>query len=476
MIVTRAVESFPSVRIPSESGGLAVEVSLITQLGHGAGNHVFASTANRQARHAAFLDELDEPSAKLAGTDFANGDATALYSFVVGPRGHPFHRHAGHRIFTAISGSGGAQLRFSTASDAQVAEDPRNFLRALRFVNIPPDCLFTVRFGGSTWHQFFPLQPKSRHPVLFALSCHTDESGGELSEPLRRQVLADAGNIPALTEVLPESVRLLLEEPIFNGRSIPVTTLALDAPAGSIRRSLCDLVRGIMGALRAPIGSLGGPGGYLSFGGSGRRVEALTAPPWDSLLREQFAGQVLHHDDTFVLQAEMVSLHNVRASRILVEVLEGFLRNRPTGVTRLMQLRNELVKPLGLRTSQLGCPVSSLLSPCRENLFAGKYPVLDQRISADDHVAQVVLGADDRHLQFRSCVGVRIIDEHRVEITLGTRVHCRNAFGRFYMAAIDLVHRRYVTPVMLRFAAEYALGQEVSVPASRSARPAASMA
>jgi hypothetical protein len=476
MNVTHVVESFPTVRIPSQSGGLAVEVSLITQLGHGAGNHVYASTAKRQTGHAAFIDELDEPSAKLAGTDFAKGDATALYSFVVGPRGHPFHRHAGHRIFTAVSGSGGAQLRFSTASDIQIDRDPRNFVRALRFVNIPPDCLFTVRFGGGTWHQFFPLQPGSRHPVLFALSCHTDELGGELAEPLRQKVLANEADIPALTEVLPEAVRLLLDEPIFNGGAIPVTTLALDAPAGTIKRALCDLARGIAGALRAPIGGFGRAGGYLSFGGDGRRVEPLATPPWDSLLRDQFAGQVVHHDDTFVLHAEAVSLRHVGASRLLAEVLEGFLRNRPAGVSNLMSLRNKLVQPLGLRTSPLGCPVSSLLSPCKDNLFAGRFPVLDKRISADDHAAQVVLGADDKHLRFRSCVGVRIIDEHRLEITLGTRVHCKNAFGRFYMAAIDLVHRRYVTPAMLRFAAEYALGQETPQSVIGRIRPADSMA
>ena len=113
LTLTRVVQTFPSARIPSMSGGVPVEVSLIAQLGHGAGNHLFASVASRQRRHTAFVDELDEPSAKLGGTHFSQGDPTSLYSFVVGPKGHPFHRHAGHRIFTGVSGSGGAQLRFS---------------------------------------------------------------------------------------------------------------------------------------------------------------------------------------------------------------------------------------------------------------------------------------------------------------------------------------------------------------------------
>ncbi|UUZ56280.1 hypothetical protein LP419_14250 [Massilia sp. H-1] len=175
---TSVVNTFPSARIDSQSGGLAVEVSLIAQLMHGSGNHLFASVAARQEAHQEFVDELDEPSAKLGGTDFDKGDPTSLYSFVVGPRGHPFHRHAGHRVFTAVSGSGGAQLRFSSASVEQIEEDPHNFIRALQFINIPPDCMFTVRFGGETWHQFAPLTENSVHPVFFALSCHTNELGG----------------------------------------------------------------------------------------------------------------------------------------------------------------------------------------------------------------------------------------------------------------------------------------------------------
>ena len=63
----------------------------------------------------------------------------------------------------AVSGSGGAQLRFSTASDASLRESPRAFVEALDYVDIPPDCLFTVRFGGGTWHQFAPLLPAASH-------------------------------------------------------------------------------------------------------------------------------------------------------------------------------------------------------------------------------------------------------------------------------------------------------------------------
>ncbi len=460
---TRVVDAFPSVSIPSESGGLPVEVSLIAQLGHGAGDQIFAGIASRQRHHETFIDALDEPSAKLGGTNFAKGDATSLYSFTVGAKGHPFHRHAGHRIFTAVSGSGGAQLRFSTASDEQLVEDPQNFVRALRFVNIPPDCLFTVRFGGETWHQFFSLVENSSHPVFTALSCHTNELGGKLPDTLKQEVLANAASIPSLTQLLSEDVAAILQSKYFASSDVPSTTLSFDAPAGAIRRVVCDKVRGSVGRLRVFLAARLGGKGFLSFGGNSRKVEALSVKPLGSLLATQMADTTIHHDDTFRIRLTSASFKDTSATRLLASVLEGFLQNRVSGVSSLMALRNAMVKPFGLRTSPLGCPVSSLLSTDVSKLFTGQFPVIEQLVAANDKRAQVILGADDKHLIFRSCVGVELIDDHHVDITLGTRVHCKNLFGRFYMGVIDYVHRRYISPAILRAAVEYAVSQEYSV-------------
>jgi hypothetical protein len=51
-------------------------------------------------------------------------------------------------------------------------------------------------------------------------------------------------------------------------------------------------------------------------------------------------------------------------------------------------------------------------------------------------------------------------------ITLGTRVQFRNWFGRLYMAGIDRVHRRYISPVMLAMAVEFAQRRVRAVEAS----------
>jgi hypothetical protein len=453
--LTSVVDTFPSVVIPHAKNGLPVEVSLIAQLGHGAGSHLFHSIAARQRAHAEYIDALEEPSAKLGDTNFDLGDTTALYSFIVGPQGHPFHRHAGHRIFTAVSGSGGAQLRFSMATAEDMKEDPRNFLAALHFINIPPDCLFSVRFGGETWHQFWPLSKNSLHPVFFALSCHTDELGGNLSDDLKARIKANMADIPSLTEVLPEEISHMVHSKSFLQEVIPTTTLSLDAPAGTMHRKVCDTFRGSMGILRGFWSSRYGPGGYISRSDIAKTVIELEDIPKDSLLRRNMNPADAHHQDTFMISLTGIDFGDLKADRILELLLEGFLINAPRGVSRLMMIRNILVRPLGLRTSPLGCPVSSLLSDDRTQLFANQYPVLDQQIEKDCALAQVVLGARDKHLIFRSCIGVEMIGPKHVNLTLGTAVRCKNLFGHFYMSAISQVHRKYISPTMLRRAADY---------------------
>jgi hypothetical protein len=453
--LTSVVGTFPSVVIPHPKKGLPVEVSLIAQLGHGAGNHLFHSIAARQKAHAEFIDALDEPSAKLGGTNFELDDTTALYSFIVGPQGHPFHRHAGHRIFTAVSGSGGAQLRFSMATAEEMEADPRKFLEALHFINIPPDCMFCVRFGGETWHQFWPLSRNSLHPVFFALSSHTDELGGNLSDELKERIKANKADIPSLTEVLPDDIARLINSRSFQQQTIHTTTLSLDAPAGTLHSKVCDTYRGSIGILRGFWSSARSGSGYVSESDTTKSVSQLSTVPGSSLLNKHMLPSDADHHDTFLLSLNDFELGNLKADDVLKLLLEGFLNNAPQGVSRLMMIRNFLVSPMGLRTSPLGCPVSSLLSDDRTHLFANQYPVLDQLIDEDGRRAQVILGAKDKHLIFKSCIGVEMVSESQVNLTLGTGVKCKNWFGHFYMAVISLVHRKYISPIMLRRAADY---------------------
>ncbi|HEY0198426.1 MAG TPA: DUF2867 domain-containing protein [Rhodanobacter sp.] len=468
---TRKIRTFPSACVPSASGGLPVEVSLIAQLGHGAGDRLFAESLRRQRDHAAFVDELDEPSARLGGADFARGDASSLYSFAVGAKGHPFHRHAGHRVFTAVSGSTGAQLRFSSATQEQIDADPQNFLRALHHINIPADCLFTVRFGGDTWHQFAPLSKSALHPAFFALSCHTNELGGDMPEALRKKILANEASIPALTVLLPPGVEAWLRDAPIDHLYVPTIDLSLDAPPGTWHASLCQIVRRTAGLLRGAWSAWQRPKGFQTGNSVRHAVTELDSVPADSLLTQQLTDAPHDHEDMFRLTLAGRNIGDGNAASLLSGLLDGFLENPPPSVSRMMRFRNLMVRPLGLRTSPLGCPVSSLLSSGGGRLFDQRHPVLDQAIDADGNRAQVILGADDKHLVFRSCVSVQVLDRQRVEITLGTRVRYRNLFGRLYMAMIDRTHRSHVAPSMLRMATEHAFLQGATSHGARASHP-----
>lgn len=84
----------------------------------------------------------------------------------------------------------------------------------------------------------------------------------------------------------------------------------------------------------------------------------------------------------------------------------------------------------------------------------------------------VLLGADDRHLRFRSSVRVQRRSDGHVEISLGSRVQTLNAFGSMYMALIDAGHRHYVAPALLRRAVEHALAPELANVGDPAAHPA----
>lgn len=451
----RPSATFPSVRLPSHCGGLPVEVTLIAQFAPGQGDVVIGDALRRQQAHPAFVDALDEPSARIGGMDLAHGDTSSLYTFGVGAGGHPVHRHAGNRVFTAVSGSAGAHLRFSTASQAQIDADPRAFLDALHVVDVPPDCLFSVRFGGGTWHQFIAARPGGPHPTLFALSCHPDETAGVLDATTRARVVGNTADIPALTECLPPHVQALLDHALRDADSIATTALSLHAPPASVAARCCSALRGAVGRLRGRVAVHRAIAGFRADNGGGRRV-TTGAVDADALLQTQLAGPIAHEDQVSLRLGEAVC-RGATPAQVMDALLTGFVENPPDGVSRLMALRNVLVRPAGLRRSPLGCPASSLLSGDAPLRFAGRHPVLAERCSRDGRRVEVILGADDRHLAFRTCIGVRASGDGTLLCTMATRVRTRNLFGRLYMAAIGGVHRRYVAPAMLRHAVDHAV-------------------
>jgi hypothetical protein len=136
--------------------------------------------------------------------------------------------------------------------------------------------------------------------------------------------------------------------------------------------------------------------------------------------------------DAFSLTVDDPSVDAVTAATRAVD--------RPPGwIATLMQLRDAIVGPLGLRTGD----DASLAHLDR----IGVFPVLSRTPE------RVVLGLDDKHLDFRLAIDVAPLDARRREIVATTLVQTHNWLGRTYLGLILPFHRRIVPAMMARNAA-----------------------
>lgn len=449
--LTSQHKSYPSARIKNPHGS-DIEVHVLGQLGAGGGSHLITSMNLRQAEHPEYIDALDEPSARIGGVDLSHRDPSSLYTFSVSRNGHPWHRHAGTRTFTAISGSAGTELRFSTASDAELALDPRLFLRRMHCISVPPDSLFTVRFGREVWHQFLSERGRHQHPALFAISCHPNELDGELKPEQLHAVSENAASICSLTEVLPNAVTAMLENMDLRAAGVVHTRLRMHTPWQSALIQ-CGRLRSWFGALRTAFVKRVNYHAY-HYQSSQLRVMRGDGKS-SSLLNQVLPVSPRSHTDYVYADLRADQMAQSTPTTLLAALLQAFVDQPPASVSKLMSVRNVLVKPLGLRQAALGCPVSSLQGSCGAAWFAQRFPVHAQQIAAN--YAEVVLGADDKHLRFRTSVGVQRNLDGSARVFLSTRVQTLNTFGRFYMAAIRHTHERYVAPLLLRTALETVL-------------------
>jgi hypothetical protein len=112
--------------------------------------------------------------------------------------------------------------------------------------------------------------------------------------------------------------------------------------------------------------------------------------------------------------------------------------NRPARwITRLLELRNRIVGPLGLKAP----------SPLGGATSIGLFPVIAET------PARIVLGLDDRHLDFRLVVTVEHI-AGGTKVKAATLIKRHNMFGRVYLAAVMPFHKLIVPSMLNAIGAE----------------------
>jgi hypothetical protein len=125
------------------------------------------------------------------------------------------------------------------------------------------------------------------------------------------------------------------------------------------------------------------------------------------------------------------------------EALARFLfAGQPRWIAGLLRVRDFLVAGFGLKTAEsLAKPQAG--GPPRIGIF---------RLYAT-HPDEVVLGEDDRHLDFRVSVLRQDRGPAGIWMVVSTVVECHNALGRAYITLIEPFHRAVVRATLARAAA-----------------------
>jgi hypothetical protein len=132
--------------------------------------------------------------------------------------------------------------------------------------------------------------------------------------------------------------------------------------------------------------------------------------------------------DAYAISIPARSLNAMAAARLAFEEAPGWINS-------LLRLRNVMVSPFGLKAGEKND------KPFVEK--AGIFPVINETPD------RVVLGLNDKHLDFRLLVDVKENGDGLQTVTASTLVKTHNAFGRIYLAAVKPFHRMIV-PAMLK--------------------------
>ena len=145
--------------------------------------------------------------------------------------------------------------------------------------------------------------------------------------------------------------------------------------------------------------------------------------PSDSVLAPRYVGANLL--DAFAIRLPAGASNDLEVlTRIALERQAGWIR-------ALTSLRDMMMATVGVKSSRaIGAAAAA-----RGLKVIGYLPVLSKS------AGELVMGGDDRHLDFRVGVQQRPGVPGGRELVVSTVVHCHNRLGRIYLAAIAPFHR-----------------------------------
>ncbi|MBV8030276.1 MAG: DUF2867 domain-containing protein [Betaproteobacteria bacterium] len=151
------------------------------------------------------------------------------------------------------------------------------------------------------------------------------------------------------------------------------------------------------------------------------KAQAVAVPP-DSMLAPLYVG------------ADLADAYAIRlpagASDDLETLARATFERPPRWIRALTRMRDAIMATVGVKSSRAVRAAGAARGP-----VIGFFPLLSKS------QGELVMGADDRHLDFRVAMLLRAGAAGIREVVVVTVVHCHNRLGRIYLAVILPFHR-----------------------------------
>lgn len=130
-----------------------------------------------------------------------------------------------------------------------------------------------------------------------------------------------------------------------------------------------------------------------------------------------------------------------------IDICKAFFSSAPKWVDQLFTLRNKIASMFGLKTSGKGGDRKQQLDnfKCEPGERLGLFKVFSRTEN------EVILGEDDKHLNFRISLflNTSLTDQSKKDLTISTVLEFNNWFGRLYFLPVRPFHK-FIVPTMLK--------------------------
>jgi Protein of unknown function (DUF2867) len=130
-----------------------------------------------------------------------------------------------------------------------------------------------------------------------------------------------------------------------------------------------------------------------------------------------------------------------------VDVCKAFFSSAPDWVQRMMTFRNRIAAIVGLKTSSPNIDRKTILDnfKCEPGEVLGLFKIFDV------NEKEVIMGEDDKHLNFRVSLFINEVlgEPNKKQITISTVVIFNNWFGKLYFLPVKPFHK-LIVPLMLK--------------------------